>query len=107
MRRKGLGGKGGRTGVGIEFGVVEVLDDGGDGFDGAIPKQVAARDISTHTSSIGTLIDKIMATYILKFPPTKNFRAMIAAEDNVFRVEKDVLRFRQETREDSVIELCS
>ena len=70
--------EGERTGVGVEFGVVKVFDYGGDGFDGTVPGRIQL------TVSVSDFPMKALSkhgakpAYILKFPPTKNFRAMSA-----------------------------
>ncbi len=76
-----MGDRGGRTCLLIELGIIEPLDDFGDGLDGPVPAvrvgcQLGDADGRNDTGpgpGRGQL-----GGYILKFPPTKNWRAMIA-----------------------------
>jgi hypothetical protein len=61
-----------RTGVGVQLRITQILHNLGDGLDVSIPL-----DMSVHYHRKLPLTARSV-TYILKFPPTKNWRAMIA-----------------------------
>lgn len=69
-------------GVGVAFGVVEVADEVFDGGDGAIPARflvlVVVLGVVLAIGPVGEEGAGDGERYILKLPPTKNLRAMIA-----------------------------
>jgi len=80
--RKVEGGRGEGTSLLIELGVVEAVDDFRDGLDGAVPS-VGGRGVSEGLA--GGFALRVCGwrgggglLYILKLPPTKNWRGMIA-----------------------------
>ena len=70
-------------GVGVELGGVEVVDDGLDAVNGAIP--VSSEELPVRRRWLPFFLD---LTHILKFPPTKNLRVILAVVD-----ESDVFFF--------------
>lgn len=64
-----------RTDVGVKLSIVQVVDNILDGLDVAIPLEVSVQSVDM------LVLTARLVTYILKLPPTKNWRVILNTED--------------------------